>query len=210
MLKRMINEKRIPVVTAVILALNLIGYLYELIGGQEEVLLSYGMFQGALEWGEWYRIITSEFLHFDLPHLACNMLCLFSFGLMLENDIGRWKFAVIYAAAIAGAGLLIQYAGGARALHAGASGAVWGLMFAALVYVIKFHGNPAGILRGIALNLIYSFSAQVSWQGHIGGGIAGLIAALILLNLPDRGGSFRKWKKSHPDVSDDFYYGNRR
>ena len=47
------------------------------------------MYQDALQNGEWYRLITNTFLPFDFAHLACNMLCLLSFGMMLENGIGR-------------------------------------------------------------------------------------------------------------------------
>ena len=65
-------------------------------------------------------------------------------------------------------------------IHAGASGAIWGLMTATLVYNLRNNLNPFYALRGIAINLIYSFSAGVSWQGHIGGGLGGVIAALFL------------------------------
>ncbi|MBR3017577.1 MAG: rhomboid family intramembrane serine protease [Clostridia bacterium] len=181
------GNRKIPLVTAIILALNLICFAIEYFSGSNRILYAYGMYQGALQNGEWYRLITNAFLHFDIAHLACNMLCLFSFGMLLENGIGRFKYALIYAFGIIGSGLLIEFAGGARALHAGASGAIWALMGASLIYVLKYHGNPSGIVRSIVLNLIYSFSAGVSWQGHIGGGIAGLAAAAVMLNLPAGG-----------------------
>ncbi len=175
---------KIPFVTLAVLALNLIGFAIESTGGSSTILYSYGMYQGALENGQWYRLVTSAFLHFDMMHLACNMVCLVSFGLMLEDGLGKWKYALIYIVGIIGSGLLIEFAGGSRSLHAGASGAIWALMGASLVYMLKYHGNPSGIVRSILLNLIYSFSAGVSWQGHIGGGIAGVIAAAVVLNLP--------------------------
>ncbi len=198
---------KLPVITLVILVLNLIGYVLELTLGSNQILYDYGMYQGALQDGEWYRLITSSFLHFDPIHLLCNMFCLVSFGMLLEDGIGRIRFTGIYVAGILGAGLFIQYAGGPYSLHAGASGAIWALMGAALVYILKYHGSPVGIIRSILLNLFYSFSSGVSWQGHIGGGIAGLAAALILLNLkpPKNGKAYRKWKKSHPGVSDEFF-----
>ena len=60
------------------------------------------------------------------------------------------------------------------------SRAIWGLMTATLVYNLQNGINPAYALRGIVINLIYSFSAGVSWQGHIGGGVAGLLTALVV------------------------------
>ena len=53
-------------------------------------------------------------------------------------------------------------------------------MTSTLIFNLKNNINPAYALRGIVINLIYSFSAGVSWQGHIGGGIAGLLSALVL------------------------------
>ena len=129
--------------------------------------------------GELLRAFVSAVLHFGIYHFACNMICLVSYGFTLENRIGSGKYAVIYVAGILGSALLINFTGG-NGIHAGASGAIWGLMTATLVYNLRHGLNPAYALRGILLNLVYSFSAGVSWQGHIGGGIAGLIAALVL------------------------------
>ena len=60
--------------------------------------------------------------------------------------------------------LLINFAGG-RGIHAGASGAIWGLMTATLIYNLRNNLNPTYALRGIVINLIFSVSAGVSWQG---------------------------------------------
>ena len=97
----------------------------------------------------------------------------------LENHMDWWRYALIYLIGIIGSGLLINFAGG-RGVHAGASGAIWSLMTATLVYNLRNNINPAYALRGIVVNLVYSFSAGVSWQGHIGGGVAGLLAAAVL------------------------------
>ena len=156
------NGKRIPLVTIILLAANVICFGLEMADKNDSILYAYGMYQGALEAHEWYRIITSAFLHFDLFHLGCNMLCLISFGLLLEEGMGKMKYGLVYGFGILGSGLCIQFFGGEYALHAGASGAIWALMGASLVYVIKYKGDPSGIIRSIALNLIYSFSANVS------------------------------------------------
>ncbi len=173
------SRLKIPV-TIVILLLNIAGMVYEYAKGQRFVLYSYGMYQGALQDGEYVRLIASAFLHFDIYHLASNMFCLVMYGMSLERRIGSAKYGLIYAIGIIGSGLLINFAGGANGLHAGASGAVWALMTATLIYNLRNSINPAYALRGIIVNLLYSFSAGVSWQGHIGGGIAGAIAAAML------------------------------
>jgi len=173
------KKRGLPIVTLVILALNLTGLIYELIVGQSTAIYRFGMYQGALGDGEWPRLIVSAFLHFGFAHFASNMACLVMFGLDLETHTSRWRYALIYAVSVIGSGLLINYTGG-DGIHAGASGAIWGLMTATLVYNLRNGINPAYALRGIVINLIYSFSAGVSWQGHIGGGIAGLLAALVV------------------------------
>ena len=171
--------KKIPVVTFVILALNVVGLLYEFKVGETRAVITYGMYQGALEDGEYLRLLISAFLHFGFYHFACNMVCLVSYGFALEIRLGPAKYALIYVLAVLGSSLLINFAGG-NGIHAGASGAIWGLMTATLIYNLRHGLNPAYALRGILLNLVYSFSAGVSWQAHIGGGIAGLLASIPL------------------------------
>ena len=177
------NIRKLPIATCVLIALNVFGFIAELIEGETEMAYRFAMYQGASQDGEWLRLVMNAFLHFGFPHLAVNMLCLFAYGMSLEHRIGPWKFCVIYFAAVLGGGLLINFAGGLYGLHMGASSAIWGLMTAMLMYTIKHKGNPIYALRGIVLNLIYSFTSGVSWQGHIGGGIGGLVAAFILFEL---------------------------
>ena len=183
-------RKRIPVVTFIILGLNILGLIYEYKAGENYACYQYGMYQGALEDGEYLRLIVSAFLHLGIYHFACNMVCLVTYGFTLENRIGPLKYALIYVVALLGSALLINFTGG-DSIHVGASGAVWGLMTATLIYNIRHDLSPAYALRGIILTLVYSFSAGVSWQGHIGGGIAGLAAALALCR--DGNSSNREW-----------------
>lgn len=171
--------KKIPIVTVIILGLNVLGLIYEFNVGQNRAIYTYGMYQGALEDGEYLRLIVSAFLHFGFYHFASNMICLVLYGFDLENRLGSAKYALIYTVATLGGSLLINYAGG-NGIHAGASGAIWELMTATLIYNLRNNLSPYYALRGIVINLIYSFSAGVSWQGHIGGGIAGLATALAL------------------------------
>ena len=189
------RRKQLPLVSFILLGLNVLGFIYEYTEGERLITYQYGMYQGALEDGEWFRILTSAFLHFGIAHLACNMFCLVSFGFALEKRIGPWKYLLIYAVAIAGSGLLVNYQGG-NGLHAGASGAIWGLMTATLIYDIRNNLNAFEAIRCIVINLVYSFSANVSWQGHIGGGIAGLIAALVMFRSQN-GSSGQNKRISH-------------
>ena len=182
-------KRKFPVVTFIILALNVLGLIYEFSVGQTRAIYTYGMYEGALQDGQYMRLIISAFLHFGIYHFGSNMICLVMYGLSLENQVGSGKYASIYALATLGSSLLINFAGG-NGIHAGASGSIWGLMTATLIYNLRNNISPVYALRGIVVNLIYSFSAGVSWQGHIGGGITGLVAALILCN----GNGTGKWR----------------
>ena len=169
----------VPKVTILLLIANVLCYLYELHIGIDRAAGIYGMYQGAFMQQQYLRGLFSGFMHFDILHLLSNMLCLMIYGLILERNIGAWRFLGLYAGGLVGSSVLINFAG-ASGIHMGASGAIWGLMTGMLVYSLKNHISPYYALRGIIINLIYSFGYGVSWQGHIGGGIGGLLIALIL------------------------------
>ena len=172
----------IPWVTLILIVLNAVAGIYKLAGGQYDVLRHFGMIQGALQRGELQRLFLSSFLHFDLSHFFSNMYGLAIFGFVFENRIGKWKYLLIYIASMLGSGLLINFIGG-TGLHAGASGAIWGLMAANLVYNLITRKKFLYMLYAFVAvigNVLSTFAAGISWQGHFGGAIAGVIAALLL------------------------------
>ncbi|MBR5367821.1 MAG: rhomboid family intramembrane serine protease [Lachnospiraceae bacterium] len=185
---------RIPLVTIIIVSLNVLGMAYELKIGEDFAIAKYGMYQGALNDGEWIRMLISGFLHFGVAHFGSNICCLILFGMHYEKEMGSVRYAVVYFAAVVGSSVLVNYIGGVNSIHAGASGGIWGLMTASLVYTIKNHENPIYVARGIAINLLYSFSAGISWQGHVGGGVAGLLVGAILFrDSYARAENSKKW-----------------
>jgi membrane associated rhomboid family serine protease len=131
--------------------------------------------------GDWWRLLTSVFLHYGPFHLILNMLALYWFGSLLEQRIGSGRFLLLY--------LVSGLAGSAGALLAapttptvGASGAIFGVLGAGLVlerqrdYV--FGGSALGI---IVINLVFTFAIpNISIGGHIGGLIGGGLAMLGL------------------------------
>ncbi len=134
--------------------------------------------------GEWYRIVSSAFLHFGIFHLALNMLLLFQLGLLLEPALGRIRFVLLYIASMLGgsAGVLLLHPN-ERSLHGGASGAVFGLLGAAAVIMFRRGINPlsTGIGTTIALNLFITFTIPgISIGGHLGGLVAGVAAGSLM------------------------------
>ncbi len=132
--------------------------------------------------GQWWRLVTNGFLHENLLHIGFNMWVLYYLGMMLEPALGHLKFGVIYGVSLltgSFGALLVS----PHALTVGASGAVFGLMGAAAVEMrarqIPLMQSGVGML--ILLNLIFSFTVPgISWGGHIGGLIGGVLAALVI------------------------------
>ncbi len=138
--------------------------------------------------GQWYRLVTSGFIHFGLIHLAFNGLAMWNVGQMLESAIGSAKFALLYVASLlagsAGA-LLLETPGLFRRtpITGGASGAVFGL-FGATVVVLKRQGiNPFQTSIGTVLivNLVLTFTISgISIGGHLGGLVGGALCGFVV------------------------------
>lgn len=185
-------------VTKVLMALNVAVFLWVVIGNSRALsstnLLSprqydIGLAEFFLQQGEWYRMVTSGFLHFGILHLAMNMYLLYQLGMMIEPALGRMRFSLLYFAALLGGSagaILLQPTG----LHGGASGAVFGLMGAAAVGMTQRGVNPltTGIGTLLILNLVITFTIPgISIGGHLGGAIAGALCATIMLSPSWRG-----------------------
>jgi membrane associated rhomboid family serine protease len=133
--------------------------------------------------GEWYRLVTSSFVHFGLIHILFNMLVLWQVGLILEPAAGRLRFGLIYfVSVIAGAaGALVM---SPNALTGGASGGVFGVAAAA---TLMMHRRGVGFMQTgfgplLLLNLLLGlFMKNISMGGHIGGLIGGALATEAML-----------------------------
>ena len=133
--------------------------------------------------GDWYRLITSGFLHFGIIHIAFNMYLLYILGQMLEPAIGRVRFGLVYLAGLLGgsAGSLLL---DGNALAGGASGAVFGLMGLLFVGYYLQGLNPFSTSVGtlLLMNLFITFILPgISIGGHIGGATAGALCAFTVM-----------------------------
>lgn len=147
--------------------------------------------------GEWYRIITSMFLHFGFAHLVNNMLVLLFMGDMVEEVVGHAKYLLIYlGSGIAGnlLSLYLNYQTQETVVSAGASGAIYGVIGA--VFVILFKNRKIvreNILRRLLFVVIVTIyygsqAAEIDNAAHLGGLIAGVFLAFLCM----RTGFFRK------------------
>jgi membrane associated rhomboid family serine protease len=135
----------------------------------------------AVAQGDWWRLITSAFLHASLLHIAFNMYFLWFVGSAVEQSLGRGRFLLIYfVSALAGsAGALVWTP---TAPTVGASGALFGLLGAALILERQRNYVLGGSAMGLILiNLILSFTLpNISVGGHVGGLIGGALCTLVL------------------------------
>jgi membrane associated rhomboid family serine protease len=153
---------------------------FEQIGGATEVGNGPPHVVGIAH-GEYYRLLTSMFLH-EPPsyggafflHILFNMWALFVVGPPLEALLGRVRFVAIYLLTGLAASAFAYVLTAPNVPELGASGAIFGLFGALLVVGRKLRLNIQPIALTIGLNLVLSFSLpNISWQAHIGGLIAG-------------------------------------
>ena len=132
--------------------------------------------------GDWWRPITSGFLHANLIHLGLNCFFIFSFGQLLEPALGRLKFALIYFAAMMGGAAVALLLTDPSVPTVGASGAAFGLLGAALVMArIRRNEQLASQLLMLAvINLAISFLPGISLGGHLGGFLVGAVAGYLV------------------------------
>jgi membrane associated rhomboid family serine protease len=191
-------------VTGALIALNLIGYAWEILVGGPGMLSPTGggnidrvMQEGSLypaavlQNGEWWRIFTGAFLHGGLIPIAVNMISLWSLGRFVEMVVGPAKMFVIYMVSLVASGLGVVYLSAPLVPTVGASGAIFGLFGALFAIGLKL-GKPGmelvkantGIL---VLNLIITFTVpSISWQAHVAGLAAGFLLTLIIYYPPRR------------------------
>ena len=153
-------------------------------GGDLQLRLA--LFAPAVAGGEWYRLITSGFVHYGLLHVAFNMLILYRFGTLLEPALGPTRMLALYVSALltGSLGVVLLEPNG---LTAGASGAVFGLVGAAAVGLRQRGVNvwQSGVGPLLAVNLIFTFAIPgVSIGGHVGGLIGGAIVGGVMLRSP--------------------------
>jgi membrane associated rhomboid family serine protease len=131
--------------------------------------------------GEVWRLVTAAFLHIGPLHLALNMLALLIFGSELERQLGRWRFGALYAVSALGGAAAIQLFGNPLGAVAGASAAIYGLLGALGVFMLVRRQDVRGIATLLAINIFISFLPGVSLLGHLGGLVAGALAAAVMV-----------------------------
>lgn len=175
-----------PIVTYIFIAICIIMFILTKGSTNIETLLKYGANNAYLtKSGEYYRLLSSMFIHIGLLHLLFNMYALYIIGPQVESFYGKFKYFLIYIlSGVSGSILSITFS--SNTVSAGASGAIFGLM-GALLYFGFFYRNYLGsviksqIVPIIILNLVIGFSTSgIDNAAHIGGLIGGILTSLAL------------------------------
>ncbi|UZF56455.1 rhomboid family intramembrane serine protease [Gordonia polyisoprenivorans] len=182
---------RRPLATYTLIAINVVVFAYTIYAAHSfnvEVsgpLLHGELVRGNVFLGQYWRLLTAGFSHYSLIHLAVNMISLYILGRDLEIALGIGRFVMVYMTALLGGSAAVMIAQSNEARSAGASGAIYGLMGAMLIVVLRLRVSPAPVLTIIAINLVMSFSIPgISLAAHVGGLLFGAAATAALIWSP--------------------------
>ena len=188
------NNPYLTPVNLVLVGVNVVVFLIlSIMGSTEDGMFMYqhgAMYPEAIYApGEWYRMLTSTFLHFGLSHLVNNMVMMILLGSFAERALGRWKYLLFYLACGVISSLVssvFMIYTNDPAISGGASGAIFGIIGALLYIILRHRGRYEGLtmrrfLIMLALSLYYGFrSVGVDNAAHLGGlGIGFLLAILF-------------------------------
>lgn len=200
------RASRLPVVNLTIIAVNFMyfGYL-EIVGDTENTMFmaAHGaLYLPAVLQGEYWRLLTSVFMHFGIGHIVNNMLVLYVLGDNLERALGRVKYLILYLVCGVGANIVslwFDWTFGAHEIlpvSAGASGAVFGVVGGLLYAVAVNRGRLEDLSTRqltvmILISLYFGFtSTGVNNAAHVAGLAIGIIMGLILYRKPRRNNRF--------------------
>jgi membrane associated rhomboid family serine protease len=137
--------------------------------------------------GDWWRLVTSGFLHIGPLHIAFNMYALWVLGRDLEIVLGRGRFLALYLVSLLGGSTAVVLFANPQQYVAGASGAVFGLMSGLFLVLLRLRRPYGQVVAIIVLNLVITQVVPgISMAGHVGGLVVGGLAAAALVFAPPR------------------------
>lgn len=149
---------------------------------------------GAAPTGDWHagvatgapwELLTSMFTHVEIWHIGLNMLTLWFLGPQVEAILGRSRYLALYLLSGLTGSIVVLWLASPDTATVGASGALFGLMGALLVLVHKVGGDLRQIGGWLLLNAFFTFTFHgISWQGHLGGFIGGVVITAALVYAP--------------------------
>jgi membrane associated rhomboid family serine protease len=161
--------------------------LYEHLAMQPVALVSGDRVVEGIADGQWWRLITSGFLHYGALHLLLNMGALVTFGPRLEHVLGRLRFLGLYLLCLIGGDVASYALGPENVQSVGASGALYGLVGASLLLGRRRGEDVTPLLAYVGIGVLLSISVpQIDWRAHLGGFVTGIAVGAVLFLPPGR------------------------
>ncbi|MEU0677902.1 rhomboid family intramembrane serine protease [Streptomyces sp. NPDC006172] len=143
-----------------------------------------GSMDGVAE-GQWYRLLTSTFLHLDVIHVLSNMFSLWFIGRYVEEVFGRVRYVALYVLSGLGGSALAYLLDAPNQPSLGASGAVFGVFGALAVLMRRQRFDMRPVAAMLVIMLIMTFGRPgISWEAHIGGLVAGVVIGYGMVHAP--------------------------
>ncbi|MCP2197605.1 Membrane associated serine protease, rhomboid family [Lentzea flava] len=185
------DSGRRVLITPILIALNVLAYLVTVVqsgsvqdNDRSDLFQTLSLIPPFAAAGEYWRFVTSGFLHFGLLHLALNMAVLYIVGNHVEPELGRLRFVGVYFLSLLGGSAAAFYFGSVCQNLAGASGAVFGLMGALLVVWRRKKRDISTVVVVVVINLVSNFFTNASLLGHLGGSVIGGLLTLAMVKAP--------------------------
>ena len=178
-------------VSVALVVLNVLVYVVQL--GRPDLAVRFGNLALALSGGDligvadgqYYRLLTSAFLHANAFHLLTNMFALAMLGPQLEAALGRSRYLLLYLLSAVGGSVLSFLVSPAGTIGVGASGAIFGLFGAYYVVVRRLGGDTQQIVVLLVINLVITFAVPIiDWRAHLGGLVTGALIAAAFAYAP--------------------------
>jgi rhomboid protease GluP len=173
------------------MVINIMIFLYEIINGSISSLFANNYIRVFTN-HEYYRLLTSIFLHADIIHIACNMYALYVLGPIVERYYGKSKFLLIYFVSGLLGNLFSCLFMSELTYSLGASGALFGLLGSIAYFTYYYRATLQGFLRSqiiptLLVNLAIGFMIPgIDISAHIGGLIGGILISMGI-GIGDRG-----------------------
>jgi membrane associated rhomboid family serine protease len=179
---RFIPSQKNTQVTKFLSICLIVVYVFQFLLG-DILIANFALFASSVTNGQWWLLFTAGFLHGSIIHLLFNVYILWVIGSQLESIVGKTKFIIIYFGSLLGGSLASYLFSPFGSYSIGASGAIFGLMGAMLVFGRKRNLDISQITTLVVINVVIGFVLSgIDWRAHLGGLAAGAFITWVLIN----------------------------